>query len=47
MARGAAGAAVSGLAGDVEAAINDVVRGRQEVVRLTLIALLSGGHLLI
>ena len=47
MARGAAGAAVSDLARDVEAAINAVVRGRQEVVRLTLVALLSGGHLLI
>jgi MoxR-like ATPase len=38
---------VSDLARDVEAAINAVVRGRQEVVRLTLVALLSGGHLLI
>jgi MoxR-like ATPase len=47
MARGAAGAAVDDLARDVEAAINAVVRGRQDVVRLTLIAVLSGGHLLI
>ncbi|MEY2473486.1 MAG: MoxR-like ATPase [Actinomycetota bacterium] len=47
MARGAAGAAVDDLARDVEAAINAVVRGRQDVVRLTLVAVLSGGHLLI
>jgi MoxR-like ATPase len=38
---------VGDLARDVEAAINAVVRGRQDVVRLTLVALLSGGHLLI
>jgi MoxR-like ATPase len=47
MARGAVGAAVGDLARDVETAINAVVRGRDEVVRLTLVALLSGGHLLI
>jgi MoxR-like ATPase len=38
---------VSELARDVESAINAVVRGREDVVRLTLVALLSGGHLLI
>jgi MoxR-like ATPase len=38
---------VAATARDVEDAINAVVRGREEVVRLTLIALLSGGHLLI
>ncbi|HVV38421.1 MAG TPA: MoxR family ATPase [Acidimicrobiales bacterium] len=47
MARGAAGAAVRELARDVESAVNAVVRGREEVVALTLVALLSGGHLLI
>jgi MoxR-like ATPase len=47
MARGAVGAAVGDLARDVEAAINAVVRGREQVVRLTLVAVLSGGHLLI
>ena len=47
MARGAAKAPITDLARDVEAAINTVVRGRAEVVRLTLVALLSGGHLLI
>ncbi|HVT76418.1 MAG TPA: AAA family ATPase [Acidimicrobiales bacterium] len=47
MARGAAGAAVRILARDVESAVNAVVRGREEVVSLTLVALLSGGHLLI
>jgi MoxR-like ATPase len=35
------------LAREVETAINAVVRGRDEVVRLTLVAVLSGGHLLI
>jgi MoxR-like ATPase len=43
MAKGA----VNGLAQEVEATINAVVRGRHDVVRLTLVALLSGGHLLI
>ena len=38
---------MSELARDVESAINAVVRGREDVVRLTLVALLSGGHLLI
>jgi MoxR-like ATPase len=47
MARGGAAANVSALATEVEAAINAVVRGREEIVRLTLVALLSGGHLLI
>jgi MoxR-like ATPase len=40
-------AAVAELVGEVERSVNAVVRGRAEVVRLTLIALLSGGHLLI
>ena len=47
MARGGDGAVVSDLAREVETAINAVVRGRADVVRLTLVALLSGGHLLI
>lgn len=38
---------VTALAADIEREVNAVVRGRAEVVRLTLIALLSGGHLLI
>ena len=38
---------VAAIARDVERAVNGVVRGREEVVRLTLIGLLSGGHLLI
>jgi MoxR-like ATPase len=38
---------VAEIACDVERTINAVVRGRQEVVHLTLIGLFSGGHLLI
>jgi MoxR-like ATPase len=44
---GAAIADVAELAGDVAQVVNTVVRGRAEVVDLTLVALLSGGHLLI
>ena len=40
-------AEVAELAADVAAAVNAVVRGREEVVDLTLVALFSGGHLLI
>jgi MoxR-like ATPase len=38
---------VADLARDVSNAVNAVVRGREEVVDLTLVALFSGGHLLI
>ncbi len=38
---------VAEIACDVERAINAVVRGREEVVHLTLVGLFSGGHLLI
>ena len=38
---------VAALAEDVAKAVNEVVRGREEVVDLTLVALFSGGHLLI
>src|SRR5688572_19111556 len=40
-------AEVSDLAAEVARTVNSVVRGREEVVDLTLIALFSGGHLLI
>jgi MoxR-like ATPase len=40
-------AEVAEIARDIEQTINRVLRGRDEVVRLTLVALFSGGHLLI
>ena len=39
--------AVAGIAREIEEQISAVVRGRDEVVRLTLVALFSGGHLLV
>lgn len=42
-----AGAATATIARELEATLNSVVRGRAEVIRLTLIALFSGGHVLV
>lgn len=38
---------VADLAKQLETTLNSVVRGRSEVIRLTLVALLSGGHILV
>ena len=35
------------LAGDIAAALSSVLRGKPEAIRLALVALLSGGHLLV
>jgi MoxR-like ATPase len=42
-----AGPDVAALARELETTLGAVVRGRAEVIRLTLIALLSGGHILV
>ena len=41
------GRAVADITRELETTLNGVVRGRADVVRLTLIALLSGGHMLV
>lgn len=40
-------AAASDLANELTAALSRVVRGKPQAVRLALVALLSGGHLLV